>query len=332
MKAFMVALGLVISGFFIVEGGMAVSISNNENPPIIIAHRGASGLLPEHTIEGYQKAIEQGADFIEPDLVITKDGVLIARHDIYLSTTTNVAEHPEFADKKRFIPQLGRRDWLSMDFTLAEIKTLRAVQPREGRDKSHDGKYSIPTLAEIIALAKTHNQANGTNVGIYPETKQPSIFATAGFDFAKILLETLKEASAANGELPVYIQSFDVDILVEIAPFTDIPLIYLLENEDQDDLIVEMAEYKDILSGIGPDKRLLINDDFSASALLLAAKQMGLKVHPWTFRDDDVGDGFDSAEAEYLTYFELGVDGIFTDFSATGVRLKQEFLNSKGAE
>lgn len=296
---------------------------------IIIAHRGASALYPEHTLEGYQKAIELGADFIEPDLVISKDGVLFARHDIYLSTTTDVAEHPEFADRKSFISKLGRNDWLITDFTLAELKTLRAIQARDGRDKSHDGKYQIPTFAEIINLAKSHNQKTGENVGVYPETKQPEFYKDLGFDFATLLLDDLSAGGAAGGELPVFIQSFGIDILVELAPLTQIPLIYLLDNQSQSSAIAEIKQYAGILTGIGPAKTMLMADDGAASQLMLAAIELGLKTHPWTFRDDDVGEGFENADDEYLSYMRLGIDGLFTDFTDTGVRLRQQFNNEK---
>lgn len=309
--------------------GRVVMANAEETSPIIIAHRGASALYPEHTLAGYQKAIEMGADFIEPDLVISKDGVLIARHDIYLSTTTDVAQHPEFEERKRFVAQLGRRDWLVFDFTLAELKTLRAVQAREGRDKRHDGKYEIPTLAEIIDLAKTHNEKTGDNVGIYPETKQPAIHEDMGYDFATLLLATLKDGGIAHGEVPLYIQSFEVDILLKLAPLTEIPLIYLLDEQDQDDLIEELRGYAGILAGIGPDKVMLRGDDGMPSPLMLAAQQLGLKTHPWTFRDDDIGEGFATAEEEYLAYFRLGIDGMFSDFSDTAVRLRAIYLNEK---
>ena len=320
---------LVVFGLLTVEEARPMNFLNHDNPPIIIAHRGASAIFPEHTLAGYQKAIELGADFIEPDLVITKDGVLIARHDIYLSTTTDVAQHPEFAARLRFVAQLGRSDWLTVDFTLAEIKTLRAVQSRTGRSKSYDGQYEIPTLSEIINLAKSHNEKTGEHVGIYPETKHPELFADMGFDFAGLLLATLKNGGALEGELPIYIQSFNVDILLSLAPRTYIPLIYLLKNGNEDDIIAELETHVGMLAGIGPDKTMLMNADGSPTALMLASKILGLKIHPWTFRDDDLGAGFDSADEEYMAYLRLGVDGIFTDFSDTGVRLKQLYLNEK---
>ena len=300
--------------------------------PIIIAHRGASGVYPEHSLEGYAKAIELGADYIEPDLVISKDGVLVARHDIYLSTTTDVASRPEFAHKERFVAQLGRKDWLVVDFTLAELKTLGVVQAREGRDKSHDGKYKIPTSAEIIELAKSHNQATGGNVGIYPETKQPKFYQQMGYDFAGLLMADLRTGGVANGELPVFIQSFDVAILHELAPVTQIPLIYLLENQPQGEATAEISKHASILSGIGPDKRMLMAAGTAPPApspLMLKAQQLGLKIHPWTFRDDDIGSDFKTAEDEYLAFFKLGIDGMFTDFTDTGVRTRQMFLDGQ---
>ena len=162
-------------------------------PPVIIAHRGASGERPEHTLAAYSLAIEQGADFIEPDLVMTKDGVLIVRHDRYLSTTTDVSAHPEFADRR--VEKEGRQDWWAEDFTLEEIKTLRAVQPREGRAKDYDGQFEIPAFEEVLALRAKASEETGRIIGVYPETKHPAAPAALGLDPAPELREEMAVAT-----------------------------------------------------------------------------------------------------------------------------------------
>lgn len=281
------------------------------DPPLIIAHRGASGLLPEHTIEAYQLAIEQGADFIEPDLVMTKDGVLIARHDRFLSTTTNVSARPEFADRKRVQQTLSgtREDWWAEDFTLAEIKTLRARQPYQGRSKVYDDLYEIPTLGEVVALAAS------SGVGLYPETKSPSHHASIGLDMKAPLLEALQDV-----EVPVFIQSFESTILRELDKLTDQNLVQLYSGDPRAVLagyeppLEDAALYAD---GVGPYKMLLWEAPGTPSDFIKRAHALGLPVHPWTFRDDNLPDIFATPEAEFEAYWALGVDGVFTDFPGT---------------
>lgn len=168
---------------------------------LVIGHRGASGYRPEHTLASYQLAIELGADYIEPDLVSTKDGVLIARHEPMLGSTTDVATHPEFAAYRttKMLDGVPVTDWFSSDFTLAEIKTLRAIQPNAGRDQSYNGLYEVPTFAEVVALA----QAGG--VGVYPETKHPTFHDGLGLSLEEPLLAVLTAAGWNHAAAPVYI-------------------------------------------------------------------------------------------------------------------------------
>src|SRR5215213_9253173 len=163
---------------------------------IVVAHRGASGYLPEHTLEGYTLAIEMGADFVEPDLVVTKDGVLVARHEPMLSGTTDVANRPEFASRKttRKVDGVDTTDWFAGDFTLAEIKQLRAKQAMADRDQSKNGQFAIPTLQEVIDLAKAESARLNRTVGIYPETKHPLFHAAIGLPLEDGLLEALGKA------------------------------------------------------------------------------------------------------------------------------------------
>lgn len=203
---------------------------------VIVAHRGASGYLPEHTLEGYKLAIEQGADFIEPDLVATKDGVLVARHEPMLSGTTDVSSRPEFASRKtmRKVDGVETNDWFAGDFTLAEIKTLRARQAFADRDQSHNGKYQIPTLQEVIDLAKAESTRTGRTIGIYPETKHPLFHAAIGLPLEDRLLETLRAAGWTEKTSPVIIQSFETANLKYLRGKTSLRLVQLVDADDVD--------------------------------------------------------------------------------------------------
>lgn len=335
-------------------------------PPLVIAHRGASGYLPEHTIEAYALAIEQGADIIEPDLVVTKDGVLIARHDRFLSTTTNVADRPEFADRKRPDPDpagKAREDWWAEDFTLAEIKTLRARQPRANRPQAHNDLFEVPTFAEVLALAADQAEQRGRTVGVYPETKHPGFFQSIGLDFEAPLLAALEGFDAG----PVFIQSFEPEILKRLNGKTPHKLVQLVYEETPgagpNIPLTEIVGYAD---GVGPSKDLIdIPDPGQGSSFISTAHRLGLVVHPWTFRDDvpnekipyrlsgavslydspeaipdhnnnsgeeaaTMGDLIDEAAQEYGLFFSLGVDGVFTDFPDTAIRVRDQM--KKGAE
>lgn len=205
-------------------------------PAIVIGHRGAAGRLPDHTLEGYKLAIEFGVDYIEPDLVATRDGVLIARHEPMLGGTTDVAKHPEFAARKRKVKVDGieTEDWFAFDFTLAEIKTLRAIQPLAERDQSHNGKYQIPTLQEVIDLAKAESARTGRTVGIYPETKHPTLHAALGLPLEDRLLDVLTAAGWSEKTSPVIIQSFEVGNLKYLRTKTKLRLVQLVDADDVD--------------------------------------------------------------------------------------------------
>jgi len=289
--------------------------------PIIIAHRGASGYRPEHTLAAYQLAMDMGADYIEPDLVITQDGHLVARHDRYLSTTTNVAEHAEFADRKTVKPGHDGADWFVEDFTLAEIKTLRAVQPRAGRVMHFNGQYEIPTFDEIMELVKTRSDKKGKRIGVYPETKHPSALAALGLSFDGPLSETLQKYGYGSGDDPVFIQSFEDENLRRLKDKTSIKLVYLTED------IPDMS-FQDIAgfaSGIGPYKKLLSDEALKSTGFVEKAHSSGLAVHPWTFRDDQPDPRFSSKRAEAWHYFDLGIDGGFFDFPDTGVTALKKY-------
>jgi glycerophosphoryl diester phosphodiesterase len=205
-------------------------------PTIVVAHRGASGYLPEHTLEAYKMAIDMGADYIEPDLVVTKDGVLIARHEPMLSGTTDVANRPEFASRKatRKVDGVDTSDWFASDFTLAEIKQLRAKQAMADRDQSKNGQFQVPTLQEVIELAKKEGAARGRAVGISPETKHSTFHAALGLPMEDRLVSVLKEAGWADASAPVVIQSFEVANLKYLNTRIDVKLAQLLDAEDVD--------------------------------------------------------------------------------------------------
>lgn len=205
-------------------------------PPLVVGHRGAAGYLPDHTMEGYKKAIELGVDFIEPDLVSTKDGVLIARHEPMLGGTTDVGAKPEFATRKRKVKVDGidTEDFFAFDFTLAEIKTLRALQPLKERDQSHNGKYGIPTFQEVIDLAKAESARLGRTIGVYPETKHPTLHAALGVPLEDRLLDALKAAGWTEKTSPVIIQSFETGSLKYMRKKTNARIIQLVDADDVD--------------------------------------------------------------------------------------------------
>jgi glycerophosphoryl diester phosphodiesterase len=289
--------------------------------PLIIAHRGASGYLPEHSLEGYRLAAEMGADFIEPDLVFSKDGHLVVRHDHYLSPSTDVAERPEFASRKTTKPGHEGPDWFTEDFTLDELKSLRIKQAFPGRSTAFDGKYQIATFDEVLDLRDRLSKDLGREVGIYPETKVPGYFQSIGLDYLESLLAILKEREFESADSPIIIQSFEGDILKRLRKQVDVRLMHLFD----DDAILDETTLKNVAkfaNGIGPFKGLLVNKDLSSSGVIEQAHDLGLFVHPWTFRDDQLPPGITTAQQEYHFFFELGVDAVFTDFTDSAYKAR----------
>ncbi len=300
----------------------------NGEPPIIIAHRGASRYLPGHTLEAYELAIDQGADFIEPDLVMTKDNVLISRHDRYLSTTTDVADHSEFAD--RMVEKEGRDDWWAEDFTIAEIKTLRSREDYEHRSKAHDDKYAIPTFEETIALAKRKSIETGRIIGINPEPKQAAQFAAMGKDITAALVEALEKAGWTGADAPVIIQSFEAPVLIALNQQIDVPLIQLTLSKTYFDAdaphesFIELETIPAYADGVGPSRRLIVHEDGTVTDFVARAHALGLGVHAWTLMgDQDSPDGL-SPEDETRRMYDLGVDAVFADDPAQAVRIRAE--------
>jgi len=268
---YLAILGAAALGLSLVAGSsVAQEKTLTGEPTLVVAHRGASGYLPEHTLEAYAMAIGMGADFIEPDLVVTKDGILIARHEPMLSGTTDVANRPEFASRKttRKVDGVETTDWFAGDFTLAEIKQLRAKQAMADRDQSKNGQFQIPTLQEVVDLAKKEAAARGRVIGIAPETKHSTFHAAIGLPIEDRLVALLKEAGWADASAPVVIQSFEVANLKYLNTRIDVKLAQLLDAEDVDkdgnivlsapyaqpyDFVVvgDKRTYKDLLSKEG---------------------------------------------------------------------------------
>ena len=199
----------------------------NHSAPLVIAHRGASGYRPEHTLESYRLAIEMGADFIEPDLVSTRDGHLVARHEPDISATTDVAQRSEFAARRRTAQIDGAlvTGWFTTDFTLQELRSLRAVQPRADRSQAFNGLFTIPTFAEIIELARSESSRTGRRIGIYPETKHPSWHCEQGLPLEPVLLAMLEIVGWTGRDSPVFIQSFESGNLRWLQSRTSVPLV-----------------------------------------------------------------------------------------------------------
>lgn len=334
---------------------------------LVIAHRGASGYRPEHTLAAYKHAIDLGADFIEPDLVSTKDGVLVARHENEISGTTDVASHLEFLDRQttKVIDGVSLTGWFTEDFTLAELKTLRARERIPGTRQEntlYNDRYEIPTPKEVIDLARSMSEKTGRNIGIYPETKHPSYFDSIGLSLEEPLVRTLKRNGLDYKGAPVFVQSFEVANLKELAGKTNVRLVQLFgsptakpfdfvlsgDPRTYDDLarptgLAQIATYAD---GIGPPKTSIVPRDslgnsLAPTALIDDAHSAGLIVHPYTFRNENtflplelrVGDISDTAFPtfygkaidEYLQFYELGVDGLFSDNTDTAVEARRDF-------
>ena len=299
------------------------------NPPMIIAHRGASAYLPGHTLEAYELGIDQGADYIEPDLVLTKDNVLVCRHDRFLSVTTNISDLPEFANRK--VEKEGRDDWWIEDLTLEEVKTLRSREDQAHRSKAHDDQYAIPTFEEVIALAKRKSAETGRNIGIYPEPKQAAQHAEAGKDIGGALAAALEEAGWAGADAPVIVQSFEAPVLIALNEKIDATLIQLTLSKTYFDKtlphesFIELESVPAYADGIGPSRRLIVHDDGTVTDLVERAHALGLEVHAWTLMgDQDSPDGL-SPEDETRRLFELGVDAVFADDPEQAVRIRAEY-------
>jgi glycerophosphoryl diester phosphodiesterase len=347
--------------------------------PLVVGHRGAAGYRPDHTLEGYTLAIAQGADFIEPDLVATQDGELIARHEPNITGTTDVSTRAEFASRQttKVVDGVSETGWFASDFTLAEIKTLYAKQPLSDRSAAYDGMYRIPTLKEVLDLAKSESTRLGRTVGVYPETKHPSFHVGLNLKLEDRLLAILSSYGYTLKSSPVIVQSFEVSNLKYLRTKTAVRLMQLVDADDVNlagtvtlaapydkpyDFAVAgnaatfitmltpagLKEIKTYADGIGPWKVYILSskgtdangdgkaDDVNgdgavderdrtllpATSLVADAHAAGLSVHPYTFRNEAkrlASDYKGDPKAEYTKFFQLGVDGLFSDFPDTAV-------------
>jgi glycerophosphoryl diester phosphodiesterase len=373
-------------------GDSTVLPTLNGATPLVVAHRGASGYLPEHTLEAYQKAIELGADAIEPDLISTKDGILISRHDPNLAFSTDVASHPEFASRKRVdfsVDGEKQTGWFAHDFTLAEIKTLGAISTDSERPQEFNGKLKVVTFQEIIDLVKAQSAKTGRNIAVYPETKNPTFHRDLGLPLEDKLIAMLEAAGWNNRVAPVFVQSFEpgsLKLMKSKGLLT--PMVQLIDADDYDlkagtltyaapydrpydwfkagdkrlfSAMVTpagLAEIKTYADGIGPWKPYIIpvkgqldasgnlkdvNGDGKANlndassqaptTLIADAHRAGLFVHAYTFRNEKrrlTADAKGDPLAEYLQYYRLGLDGLFSDFADTAIAARSAYLKEMG--
>ena len=362
----------------------------HDNKPLVIAHRGASGYLPEHTLEAYQKAIDLGADAIEPDLISTRDGVLIASHDPNLAIHTDVASHPEFANRKRvdwLVDGEKQTGWFAHDFTLAEIKTLRVMATDPERPQQYNGKFQIVTLQEIIDLVKSESARLGRSIILYPETKNPSYHRDLGVPLEDKLIAAIQSANWNSSTAPVIVQSFEPGSLKEMrAKGLKVRMVQLIDAYGYDfktgSLIYTapyhrpydwekagdqrlfshmatpegLAEIKTYADGIGPWKPYIVpvkgqldadgqlidrNGDGkidlmdastqNPTSLIADAHKLGLFVHAFTFRNEKRRLAYSyggDPQSEYLQFFRLGVDGVFSDFPDTALSARAIYIKT----
>jgi glycerophosphoryl diester phosphodiesterase len=326
---------------------------------LIIGHRGSAGYRPEHTLAAYELGARMGADYVEPDLVSTKDHVLVARHEPNITDTTDVADHPEFADRKttKTIDGVTQTGWFTDDFTLAELKTLRAKERLPAvrqRNTIYDGRYQVPTFQEIIDLVKRLSRELHRDIGIYPETKHPTYFRNEGLPLDGLLVQTLNRNGLNRRGAKVFVQSFEVNNLKALNRVLRVPEVQLLDAPNLSPAdgsgktygqiataqgLRDVAKYAD---GVGPSKDYIIPRDAAGNSLpptsfVADAHAAGLVVHPYTFRNEnqflpleDRSNGgadpnaYGNAFAEDQRFFAAGVDGIFTDNPDTGVAARNE--------
>ena len=359
--------------------------------PLVVAHRGASGYLPEETMEAYARAVELGADVIEMDLLITKDGVLVARHDPNLAISTDVASHPEFASRKKTMKVDGETQtgWFVQDFTLAEVKTLGGISTDAERPQQFNGKFKVVTFQEILDFQKLKTRETGRAIAIYPETKNPTWFRDMGLPLEDKLIAMINTAGLNSKTAPIYVQSFEPGSLKYMkSKGLNTKLIQLIDGDGIDmktgamtyaipvDRPYEwakagdartfsamvtpagLAEIKTYADGIGPWKRYIIsikgtigadgkpvdvnkdgkiNDadatSLAPTTLVADAHRAGLFVHPFTFRNENRRLPIDyqgDPKNEYLAYYRLGVDGVFTDFTDTAINARTAYLKEIG--
>jgi glycerophosphoryl diester phosphodiesterase len=321
-----------------------------ENNPLVIGHRGASGYLPEHTLEAYALAIRLGADYVEPDLVATKDGHLIARHEPNITNTTDVRTKFPERETTKTVDGVQETGFFASDFTLKEIKTLRALQTFPERPQQFNGRFKIPTLSEVIELVQRESKRRHRRIGIYPETKHPTYHQRLRLALERPLVRILDRYDLDKRKSPVFIQSFEQSNLKRLNRMTDVRLVQLVDANGvliylppfdrpydwtvsgdpellartfgffaTDEGLEEISTYAD---GIGPWKKYIVstnaaNDTLPPTDLIERAHDHGLLIHTWTFRSEQsrlANQYMGNPINEYLEFYELGIDGVFSDF------------------
>ncbi|WP_243773696.1 glycerophosphodiester phosphodiesterase [Actinomadura barringtoniae] len=367
-KAAILAAGAVLLPMMAVVGSAQASArSAGERAShgiIVVGHRGAAGYRPEHTIASYELAAQLGADYIEPDLVPTKDGQLVARHENEIGGTTDVSKHPEFAGRKttKTIDGAKVTGWFTEDFTLAELKTLRAVERLPDirqHNTLYNGRYQIPTLQEVIDLSKQLSRTYHRRIGVFPETKHPTYFRSIGHPLEPTLIATLKRNGLDHHDGRAIVQSFEPTSLQILHKSLCVPAMQAIttgspydtvangKGPTYDDMVKpsglkDIAKYAD---WIGPEKARVIplKSDGSLGTptpLVKDAHAAGLKVISWTFRNEnqflptDLRNGtangdYGQALTEYGIFFKAGLDAVFSDNSDTAVIARKEFQGGK---
>ena len=340
-----------------------VAVQTQQDPSfVVVGHRGASGYRPEHTLASYELAARMGADYIEPDLVVTKDKVLVARHEPEIGGTTDVSTHPEFAARKKTKPLDGVpvTGWFAEDFTLAELRTLRAVEriPAVRQHNTlYDGRYQVPTFQEVIDLSKRLSRELHRTIGIYPETKHPTYFQQQGLALEPLLVNALNKNGLNRPGAKVFVQSFEVSNLRSMKDDLRVPMVQLLsasgapydlkaKNDPRTyaDLVTPagLREIASYAKGIGPEKNQVIPRDAAGrlttpTSLVRDAHQAGLKLHPYTFRAENsflpleyrssaLPADYGNLIAEIDAFRKAGVDGVFSDNPDVAVAYRTEVL------
>ncbi|MFF8450574.1 glycerophosphodiester phosphodiesterase [Streptomyces leeuwenhoekii] len=333
--------------------------------PTVIGHRGASGYRPEHTLGAYQLALDMGADIVEAgDLVPTRDGHLVCRHEPEIGGTTDVADHPEFAGRKRTksLDGVVTTGWFTEDFTLAELKTLRATEripANRPRNTLYDGRWEIPTFEEVLRWQDEQTRRRGRQVWIYPELKHPTYFRKLGLGLEERVARILRRHGKDGKNSPVILQSFEPTSIQRLDKLVGNPLVVLLSNagsrpwdfvETGDDRTVAdlvtpegLREIASYAQGIGPTLDLVIPRDPAGrlkepTTLVRDAHRAGLILHPYTLRNENPflpadfrrgtdADAYGDVFGAYRAYFATGIDGIFTDHPDTGLLAREDFVN-----
>ncbi|WP_416960323.1 glycerophosphodiester phosphodiesterase [Streptomyces sp. Agncl-13] len=333
--------------------------------PTIIGHRGTSGYRPEHTFGSYNLALDMGADIVEAgDLVPTKDGHLVCRHEPEIGGTTNVADHPEFASRKttKLLDGVSTTGWFTEDFTLAELKTLRAIERipvNRPHNMLYNGRWEIPTFEEVLKWQDEQTRKRGKQVFIYPEMKHPTYFRKRGFDMEKLLAKALRKHGKDRRNSPVLIQSFEPTSIQKISKLVGNNLAVLLSGTGTrpfdfvdlgdprtvDDLVTPkgLAEIATYAQGLGPTLDLIITKNADGSlnketTLVADAHKAGLILHPYTMRNENPflpleyrkgtdADAYGDAFGAFKRYFATGIDGVFTDNADTGLLARADFVN-----